>query len=408
MTAAVSENKSLLAFDAVFPRRDEVLCGDAMRENFARLLKSPVERCEIARVKYRPQKSLRVLFRVKTGDETSLLTARMFSGTRGGEVSEISKAGQQVFHDEKLKTVFWKFPFDRKISELEKIVGETNCRKEIVAYAPEKCATFRYFNRQNEPFAYAKIFADGAEAERIYSIYKDLPRAIEDLFPRAACFSPKNKTLLVEAVKGARLADLEAKNLSSAFYLFGAALARFHELKPSENLKEFSRHKPDKIFATLEIIKLALPGNFTKAEKLARNLTRNNEFNGEETVTLHGDVHAKNAILQPDGKLVLIDLDQVSIGNAASDIGSFLAGLFYKETTGEILAETRKTNIENFLAGYETVRALPNRKSLNWHTAAAIFTERCGRAISRFRKEGLENFARLLDLSDEILQGGKM
>lgn len=402
---AVREDKSLLAFDAAFPRRDLVLHAEAMRGNFSEMLKTRVERCEIVRVKYRPQTSLRVLYRVETAAENSLFTARVFTGTHSA--AEVYASGEAAFYSENLKTVFWKFPFDRKIKQLVKI-AERSDGCELVAYAPEKCATFRYSNVVNEPFAYAKIFADAAEAERIFSVYKNLPKTEAELFPNAVCYSPKNQTLLVEAVKGARLADSDEKDLPDAFQIFGAAVARFHKLEPAENLTKFSRHQPKKISETLEIIKQILPAHFRQAENLARNLSAKLAFENEAKVTLHGDVHAKNAIMRGDGKLVLIDLDQTSVGSAASDIGSFLGGLFYKEITGEISADTRKILAENFLAGYEKIRELPSEKSLNRHTATAIFTERCGRAISRVRVEGLQNFAAILAAGEKILEGGTL
>jgi thiamine kinase-like enzyme len=401
---AVRKDKSLLAFDAVFPQRDSVLCSNTMRENFSKLLKKRIDSCEIVRVKYRPQTSLRVLYNVKIADENSLFTARVFAENRSREVFQNTGNKAAILHSEKLKTVFWKFPFDRQIKNLSSIC-ENNSRHELVAYAPEKCATFRYLNDENEPFAYAKIFADPNEGERIFSVYKQLAKGADELFPNAVCYSNKDRMLLVEAISGARLADVENKNPSNSFQLFGAAVARFHNLKSPEDLKEFTRHKPEKITETLEIIKFALPAHFAQAANLARKLTRNFEFEPAEKVTLHGDVHSKNAIIQAGAKLTLIDLDQASFGNAASDIGSFLGGLFYKEITGEISAADRKNRTEKFLGGYGKARSLPSAKSVQWHTAAAIFTERGGRTINRFRAEGLKNFGAILVCGRQILEG---
>lgn len=403
MISAVAENKSLLAFDAVFPQRDEILNTDAMQGNFEKILKKQIESCEIMRVKYRPEISLRAIYKLDFGSESSIFSARIFSAENFGDALEKTKNQTNIFHDENLKTVFWKFPSDRKIKNLEKIVAEG--KNELVAYAPEKCATFRYFNAKNEIFAYAKIFADESEGKRTFSIYQNLQSQNAELFPKAICYSAKKQTLFVEAVEGVRVADLDEKDLPSAFELFGESIARFHNLEPTGKLENFTRHDQEKIASTLEIVKKSRPENFEQIKDLAQKLAENFDCENAPKVTLHGDVHAKNAILQANGKLKLIDLDQASVGCAASDIGSFLSGLFYKECIGEISGKKRRILAENFLAGYEKIRALPDEKSLKIYTAKAILTERCGRAINRFRVEGLKNFAAILAVSEKIING---
>ncbi len=127
----------------------------------------------------------------------------------------------------------------------------------------------------------------------------------------------------------------------------------------------------------------------------------------ESAVSLQGDVHAKNAIWH-EGDLTLIDLDQVSIGEPGFDIGSFLAGLHYRECVGRLTVRLRKEISERFLAGYEDVRPLPPERSLRRHTAAALLAERGLRAISRVRVEGLENLSGILARSENILRGGDL
>lgn len=401
---AVREEKSLLAFDAAFPGRDQFLCAEEMSGTFSKILKTNVESCEIVRIKYRPQTSLRAAFRVKSKGKESIFTARIFPDDRAKEIYETSENKKAIFHDERLKTVFWKFPFDRKIKRLEAIFKSKH-NSRLVAYAPEKCATFCYSNAKNEPFAYAKIFADADEGERIFSVYKNLPRTENSLFPNAVYYSPEQRTLVVEAVRGVCFADLQNEEPEKSFRLFGAAVAHLHKIRPLENLKEFSRHQPHKIAETLENTDRVLPDHFEQAKNLAERLNQTFNFEAEEKITLHGDVHPKNALLSDGENLTLIDLDQMSVGNAASDIGSFLAGLFYKEITGEISAVERKNRTENFLKGYQKMRDLPDKRTLNWHTATAFFTERCSRSINRFRVEGLKNFGALLSCAEEVLAG---
>ncbi|MFQ5557786.1 MAG: phosphotransferase, partial [Acidimicrobiales bacterium] len=86
-------------------------------------------------------------------------------------------------------------------------------------------------------------------------------------------------------------------------------------------------------------------------------------------VVLHGDLHAKNAMLTGRGSLGFVDLDQAGIGAASADLGSALAALRYHDvvapTSGPVGAAKR------LLEGYETRRPLPPPTELAWYTAAA-------------------------------------
>ena len=319
-----------------------------------------------------------------------------------------------VFYDEELQTVFWTFPNDRKIStlrvlshtpkSLENIGGQIWSASRVVAHAPEKCATAECLDETGNVIAYAKVFA-GDEGREIFNLYQKFQNKNVRL-PRALAYSETHRTLILEAVKGERIADLPTENAGDIYRKFGAAIANFHEIEPSENLPRFKRLDTERLPQLLQTIKNARPDAASQAETLCENLIAFT-FENEPEVCLHGDVHAKNAIWA-DGDLTLIDLDQVSIGNAACDVGSFLAGLHYKECVGQMTAKTRSEIAENFLAGYAEVRALPLKDSLIWHTAAALFAERAWRSISRVRFEGLENFGAILSRSENILRGGDL
>jgi Ser/Thr protein kinase RdoA (MazF antagonist) len=110
---------------------------------------------------------------------------------------------------------------------------------------------------------------------------------------------------------------------------------------------------------------------------------------------LHGDIHPKNAILA-EGRVTLIDVEDLAAGPAAADIGSLLASLRYLRCGNQLPLSEHDTRAEAFLFGYAAVRPLPSRASLGWHTAAALFIERAFRAVTRVRPLGLQHLDELL------------
>ncbi len=122
----------------------------------------------------------------------------------------------------------------------------------------------------------------------------------------------------------------------------------------------------------------------------------------EAPVCLHGDVHPKNAIVTDRG-IALIDVEDVAVGPAAADIGSFLAALVYLRRGARLASHTDDGVARAFVLGYGSVRPLPARAALRWHTAAALLIERIFRAVTRVRPLGLLNLPELVEDARALL-----
>ena len=415
----------LLAPDANLPQRDVLLDAKKMAQFLSTWLckNGPVSlsKCEIGRVKYRFGANLRVLYELRSGDLELKVAARTFPDGDGAEVCERFRLSNMpystphpVFFHEQLKTVFWTFPNDRKISnlsvlshiprDLANLSGRVWTKSRIVAYAPEKCATAQCLSEGGAVLGYAKVFA-GNEGRGIFEIYKQL-NEMNLRLPRALSYSETHRTLMLEVAPGERVADIQDENAGELYRKFGSAIALLHQVERPNDLKRFKRLDTDRLQQVLRTIENARPDASFQAATLCKKLSDFSFWEGP-AVCLHSDVHAKNAIWR-DGDLTLIDLDQASGGPAAFDIGSFLAGLQYKECVGQMEAKTRVEISEKFLAGYAEIRTLPTEASLRRHTVAALFGERALRAISRVRVEGLENLSSILARSENILRGGDL
>ncbi len=427
MTIALA---SALAHDAVLPRRDMLLDADVMAARLERMLGVTVTAYAQARVKYRVGESLRVVHRVEDAGVSALVSSRMFRGGESADVFERALARAvpapggfaPVAHDEELGTVFWTFPNDRRLTaltalqagdaRLAQLVGQSVRRTVIAAYAPEKSATAACFGAAGDgPLAYVKAFGGRAAAAWSARVHADVAARLGDghpllRVPAVLAYDGDAGLVAVEALQGRRLDTLAADDVVTAMRRYGAAVATLHALAPPPDAPAFARVAPDRRRSATALIAAARPDVATQAGRLAEALDAAAPAPGAEpAVCLHGDVHAKNAIAQPDGRIALIDLDQLAVGPASAELGSMLAGLRYHALVGGEGVATTLPAERAFLAGYAGVRELPAPGALRWSIAAALLCERALRAVNRVRPDGLARLGGVLDEAEASLRG---
>jgi Ser/Thr protein kinase RdoA (MazF antagonist) len=266
-----------------------------------------------------------------------------------------------------------------------------------VAYAPEKSATVRIDGPGGRAVAFAKAYADSDDGERTQRVHEALvePAALAGLtLPRATGWSAPRRTLGCEAIAGRPLASLAGVGLLDGLEGLGAALGVLHGLEPPGVAPPFGRTSRARLREAAGVIARARPDCGTAAEWLLARLERDAPPPGP-TVCLHGDVHPKNAIVTPGG-VALIDLDQVSSGPAAADLGSIIAALRYARVTAVMSTAAERAQGDAVLRGYAGVRELPDADELRWQVAAALLGERALRAVTRLRAPGLMRLPALL------------
>jgi phosphotransferase family enzyme len=413
-----------LAPDPVLPQRDLLLDSDFVAGRLTGHFHRPIEHCSEVKVKYRAGESLRVLHRVTVGGQDLLVGARTFPlSDRSAARDRLAKLSrtehnQDAFLDAPSNTIFWEFPCDPKIGNLKAIAetpetlssifGSSWKTSRVVAYAPEKCATLRCLNEDGETLAYSKVYT-GNEGERCAEIYGQLCASIRAAgsplqIPQALEYIGNCATLLIEAISGTRLDQAAAAEGFHNARALGGALAWLHSLPPHGRVPRFSRLDPERLQNAAFVLGLARPDVASMAAQLADELCASYLLRQEPLVCLHGDVHPKNAVLR-EGRLVLIDLDQASLGPAAADLGSFCAALRYHCCTRQLPKSAERELRNACLEGYGRVRELPHPDSLDWHTAAALLAERALRSVSRVRREGLSQLPAILTAALKIVCG---
>jgi tRNA A-37 threonylcarbamoyl transferase component Bud32 len=413
-----------LAPDPVLPQRDLLLDSDFVAGRLAECLARQIQRCTGVKVKYRVGESLRVLHRITVAGQDHLVAARTFpladasaARVRLARFSPTTDP-EDAFLDASINTIFWKFPSDPKMGDLKNVVKQPETvpsvfgsrwkKSEVVAYAPEKCATLRCMDGTGTVLAYAKVYA-GDQGKQCARLYGTLAAGIRGSgspleIPRIFEYIENCGALLLESIPGMRLDQAGAAGLPNSFSELGSALAWLHNLPPRRDFPRFHRLDPERLQNAAFVIGLARPDVAGIAARIADELCASYGRWQEPLVYLHGDVHPKNGVLR-GGRLVLIDLDQAGLGPAAADLGSMCAALRYNRCTGQLSDSSERELKTRCLEGYSRIRELPHPHSLDWHTAAALLAERALRAVNRVRPEGLSQLCSVLNHALQIVRG---
>ena len=415
-----------LAPDPVLPQRDVLLDADAMRDRLSRVLARfdtvTIDHCERVRVNYELGKSLRVLYRVRTNGTQQYVASRMFrEGRSASAFAMADSAGQvgsrlrAVAHDPALETIYWSFPNDRKIKALPLLAAPTSDvagfvpggwdSSELVAYAPEKTATAACINQNGRVAAFVKVAA-ADQTERDCSFYQALRSTLPEndphlMIPAPLGFSALHRMLWLEVVRGRRVG--EDGDWTGDARAMGSAVARFHQCDVPE-AQAFTRFDADHLARAGHVVSSVRPDLADATAALLEDF-RAHAVPGDVPVCLHGDLHPKNALVC-GSRVALLDVEDLTRGPAACDIGSFLGALEYYRLADALPQTMYEERGAAFVAGYEAVACLPDPQSLAWHTAASLFVERAVRSVTRIRPSGLSHLPALLDRASEILARG--
>jgi aminoglycoside phosphotransferase len=376
-----------LAPDPALPRRDALLEPLTMAEVISQRLHGgvPVERCERVYVKYRVGESLRVVYRYGGGH---YVTARSTAKppVAGIVAPEIGAVLSPFPHDRKLPALPALAPGS---PVLERLLGRP-CTPRLVAYAAEQAAAAQCRDERGRVLAYAKVGRDDGER-----------RGCEALAGQETVRVPRvlahgEGVLLLEALEGRRLDHLDGADLQRALHALGRTLATLHTTAPVPATR-FERLDPTRLATAAAVIARARPDVEASAERLLAKLVLHEDDARRRRVCLHGDANLRNALALANGDVALLDLEHLSAGPAAADLGQVLAGL--------LSGRVRRNGAAALLAGYGELARTPDRAALRWHTAASILARTALPAVSRYRPRALAQLRELLDAGAGLLAG---
>ncbi|HET7048939.1 MAG TPA: phosphotransferase [Solirubrobacteraceae bacterium] len=409
--------------DPGVPDRDVLLDPVALAPSLDAVLglggPAGITKLEQLHVRYRVGRGVGLVLRVHTGHDSLIVSARSFE--RGRAASNYERALENapravqgmcsVALAPKLETVFWTFPCDRRITSLELLRGASGslaslvsrpCSPVLAAYVPEKAATARCVDGRGAPLAYVKVYApaehDGGLAS--FKLLGWLHGALDVAgghlrTPRALAYDARDCAVAFEAIDGRPLVLQSDATGTAHLAGLGAALGALHSTVPPPGLRQFERLAPHRVVRAAELLGAVRPDVDAAARELAGHLVSTLEEH-EAPVWLHGDVHPKNALW--NGRTTaLVDLDQAALGPPAADLGSMLAGLRYLRCLGLVSGAREEALASALLDGYRSVRELPDRRALCWHTAASLLCERALRSVTRVRPAGLARLGEVIE-----------
>jgi Ser/Thr protein kinase RdoA (MazF antagonist) len=419
-----------LTFDEALPTRDEYLDAAAMQTKIGAIVGVPkdvvIEGCKLVRVKYRLGESLRVMYEIEIGGCRHVLTARSYPISHVVDPTLFFDVGVNVCgcglnlrrtsFDPVGNAVWWAFPADRYMGHLNDVMmppaGWVDAEEigwvasELVEYRPEHSATVRCMDTKTRTVAFAKTYAHesmGHLVDRYNLVAAHLRETPNLRAPRALGWSESQRTLVLEAMPGTTWSQELKGSLPQTLETLGRAIATVHEV-PTDGLPRFDRLDTDRVVHCTELIAVARPDVADLCREL-HELFRGGPPQAISMVFLHGDVHPKNALQSTQG-IALLDFDQAGFGPAAADVASLIAvlqhGAIVKPSGPFVNANELG---EEFLRGYESIRALPNAAELQWFVAAALVAERAMRAVNRVNRLSLSHLDNILLAAIHTLQG---
>ena len=385
----------------------------------------PVARCEVVQTNYRFGKHLRLLYRLRIGRRWRWVSASAFpdgaaeEGFRGATQAAARRAGlRAVVRGTHLGAVFCTFPNDPRLVRLTALLREAHAlarrmggpgsQVRIVRYKPETTLVLQLVDPSGRCLSYAKIYRP-ARGETAGRLHASLARQLRPDDPHLRLPAPLacvagGQMLLLEAIEGRRIGALQGREAEVGLERLGASLATFHSLEPPVEAPRFTRCDAACLTEAASVLARARPSLGAEAEALAGELVRRFEPPPDRPVCLHGDMHTGNGILAGSG-VGLIDLDKVSLGPAAIDLGRLLCLLRYKRLGGLLTAADERARVASLLAGYAGRRPLPSSHALRWYAAAALLTEPAMQALRRLDPEAIARVDLLLAEARRFLEG---
>ena len=415
-----------------------------------------VRHCKIEWIKYKPDSKCTVCYRLAIdplppdSQGELILYGRIYAA--GGALSRFRRAqsaclvrprfGRPLLHLPELDMVVWVFPNDRKLTGLSLIADERRLKDEllgevlgkalgrewqlvdmthdIVHYVPEHTCTVRLqLQVQQAPIGdrrllslYGKTYYDDEGAET-YRIMRELwalesGSHTQSRMAQPVMYDSEHRLLWQAGLAGATLRDqdLSGSHFCTLMREAAVTVAWLHRSRVScSRLFSF-----DDWLVKLEemrpVLAQARPSCRERLEPLIDRLRSQAESLGEQPVaTLHGDLHLNNFV-EHGTKIALIDMDNVSSGPPARDIGSFIAGVFYQGLLRGIAERVIQRAVTAFCDQYE--RSVPwqtPRSVLNWYIATSLLTERARRSVMRLKSGRLNILDDLIDLAGRVESG---
>jgi hypothetical protein len=451
-----------LPADARLPQLPIILDVEVMRDKFQDYLFASVNdrtqfvvrQCKIIQIRYKPAASCMVSYRLDIEDTSTgergehIVCGRAFPA--GCSQSQWEKAathdraqprfGKPLIHLPEIEMVLWGFPNDRKMHTLPAAIGiapslpsfltdwlaahqgpewhVVGTTSKVVHYVGEHTCTVRtsveLLNTTQQTRQTMSIFGktyyddEGAQTDRVMQqLWNSESRRSGQLsMAQPLWYDARLKTLWQLGIPGTTLEHSASGSPESTPFLIAEAAQAVAALHTTPLSKIRSLTVTD-LLINLETVGSMLSRVRPSCRPilvplLSRLMAQATMIQADATATLHGDLHLKNLFLT-NGKIALIDLDNVCEGLPGWDIGSFTAGLLTGTLAKRSSLSQVGSHLDTFLYHYnQSVAWKVDQPAVAWFTAVALVVERAHRCIARLKDDRRGQVEALLNLADQI------
>ncbi|MFQ5783921.1 MAG: phosphotransferase [Alphaproteobacteria bacterium] len=342
-------------------------------------------------------------------------------------------------HIEFLEMIVWAFPNDRTLDRLavfddsarltDEILPEVvasrwgsdyriaTCDRSVANYVPHGRYCFRVDLRlAHGPTGRVRpwsIYGKGRKGDKAEVLHRTLCRLWnsesrirgEIVIPRPLGYQPEYGLFWQEALDGRTLV-LDADD-ASMFGRAGAAIARLHRTPVACDRRIRVADVTALLRANVGLLGQVRPATRVTLSAVHDRLAQRAPHLDHETVaTLHDDLHPENMLVDGE-RIALIDLDGVSLGPPAYELGCFVARVLHRALLEGKAPTAVHPIIQRFLKGYRAHADWPMPAAdIVWYTAAALVNERAFRSVKGLKSTFLETLDDLLGLAQIISNGG--
>lgn len=396
-----------------------------------------VRQVKVERFQYKPGRSARITYVVKLRD---LATGRRMKQIVCGrmETPAVIQALHAKMRQRKwvtpaygpallwlpdLSMLLWGFPNDPKLEGMERIgnpqqflellhtlpaaaqLAAVSCEGTVVKYVPGKRLVMKQVVGDamgQETVLYTKTFAH----ERGAAIY-DVMRHLYDCSrndsgalttPEPLGWLASARTLVQRELAGWSAVETLRSDAWQRFMQdVGSGLARIHA-SGAHGLEPWSSH--DEINNLQHASQLLLDHDWRYADSIGelRQLatTLRAKLPPAPQLPIHTAFRYTQLLADAD-RLALVDFDGFRQGDAACDVGSFLAHLHYLAVKHEISLEQSQEAARLFLESYRsTAQHDVDAAALAWYTAVILVAKHAQKMVKRLKEDGEEKLVRLL------------
>lgn len=324
--------------------------------------------------------------------------------------------------------LLWVFPQDRKLRGIaalrapEALLGDLakeipgvdrGSALQIVQYVAERSCTVRIKLRDGASWVYGKFYRPG-ESTRPWQLMNRLwqsesCRSGGLIIPAPLTHHPATESLWLQGLEGSPLAlSASIEQLAET----GRTLGRLHAT-PVDGLATITgAERAAQLERAIGTISLVRPDLRQRLVTLAGHLATAGMESGRmgPPVTLHGDLHLQNIFGLDEGRIALLDLDNMVRGERWLDLASLAAYLSYHGLIAQHDPHLAEQQVAQVRRGYQLVTGLAATGLViderHWRglVAHALLAERGYRSVTRLKPDLFANLERLLVMAERLVQ----